>query len=311
MNWDVPASPWTPQTRALFLMLVTFWGFNYIFVNVGLQSASPAWLAALRALTGMLASVPIVFAFRAWGSLDRRDIRDAVLLGIPTTGVFFGLWFWAQRDVLPGVAAVVIYTFPLWVAIFSLPLLGHRLSLRHWGSVALGFAGVALISQVLVGGSNGVYLPAIAALLGAALSWGVATVLFQRRFRASQMIAANFYQLLGGSSALLAWTVVIAPVPGPKLDLGLAVTLLWMGVLGTAVAYGIWAMLLGRTRAATVSAYLFLVPVITLAASAVIFGERLTYFQLAGVALVAGSIYGIGRAEGASDPPRVAGPAPE
>jgi drug/metabolite transporter (DMT)-like permease len=301
----MPASPWTTQNRALFALLVTFWGFNYIFVNIGLESASPFWLATLRASTGALASVPIVVTFRAWGSLDRRDVRDAMLLGIPTSAVFFGLWFWAQRDVLPGVAAVVIYTFPLWVAILSLPILGHRLGARHWASVAVGFAGVALISQILTSGTHGTYLPAIAALLVAAISWAIATVVFQRRFQPSQMIAANFYQLLGGSAALVVWTVIIAPVPGPRFDVGLVAALLWMGIAGTAIAYGIWFTLLGRTRAATLSAYLFLVPVIVLAASAVIFGERLSYLQLLGVVLVVGSIYGIGRAGGASDPPLV------
>jgi len=39
----------------------------------------------------------------------------------------------------------------------------------------------------------------------------------------------------------------------------------------------------------------FLVPVVALAVSAAFLGERLTYVQLAGVALVLVSIYGIGR----------------
>ena len=294
------------RTRTVFLVLVVVWGLNYIFVNIGLAYASPLWLATLRALTGTAASVPLVFAFRSWGTLDRAGIRDALLLGIPTTALFFGLWFWAQQDVLPGVAAVVVYTMPLWVALLSFPVLGQRLGPRHWASVAIGFTGVALISQLVNAGSGGVYLPAIAALIGAAVSWALATVLFQRRFPPAQMIEANFFQLLGGSVALVAWTLVLAPSPGPRFGVPLVVTLLWMGVLGTSLAYGIWSLLLGRIRAATLSAYLFLVPVIALGASALIFGERLSYLQIIGVALVLASIYGIGQARGASDPPTTA-----
>jgi drug/metabolite transporter (DMT)-like permease len=300
----VAASPWNARTRGAFALLVVFWGFNYIFVNVGLGSASPSWLAALRALTGTAASVPIVLAFGRWGTLDLAGKRDALLLGLPTTGLFFGLWFWAQTFVLPGVAAVVVYTFPLWVAILSYPILGHRLGPRHWISVAVGFVGVALIAQILASGSHALYVPALVALVGAAASWGLATVLFQRRFPAEQMVEANLYQLVGGSAFLIAWTLVVAPYPLPHWDTGLVVSLLWMGILGTSVAYAIWSILLGRVRAATASAFLFLVPVVTLAASAVLFGERLSYLQLVGVGLVLASIYGIGRAAGASDPPR-------
>jgi drug/metabolite transporter (DMT)-like permease len=299
----MPSPAWSLQTRLLFLLLVVVWGFNYIFVKVGLETAGPLWLAALRSGTGAVATPLLVTGLGGWGALDARAKRDALLLGIPNTALFFGLWFWAARDVPPGIAAVVIYTFPLWVALLSPSFLGHRLGPLHWLSVALGFIGVALISQLGEAGSVGVSPFTIALLLGAALSWALGTVLFQRRFQRGQMRGANAYQLVGGSVALFAAALLLTPSPLPSASLGLLATVLWLGVLGTAVAYTIWFSLLGRTRAATVSAYVFLVPVVALTASAVFFGERLSLLQLFGVGLVVIGIYGIGRASAASDPP--------
>jgi drug/metabolite transporter (DMT)-like permease len=299
----MPSPAWSLQTRLLFLLLVVVWGFNYIFVKVGLETAGPLWLAALRSGTGAVATPLLVTGLGGWGALDARAKRDALLLGIPNTALFFGLWFWAARDVPPGIAAVVIYTFPLWVALLSPSFLGHRLGPLHWLSVALGFIGVALISQLGEAGSVGVSPFTIALLLGAALSWALGTVLFQRRFQRGQMREANAYQLVGGSVALFAAALLLTPSPLPSASLGLLATVLWLGVLGTAVAYTIWFSLLGRTRAATVSAYVFLVPVVALTASAVFFGERLSLLQLFGVGLVVIGIYGIGRASAASDPP--------
>jgi probable blue pigment (indigoidine) exporter len=292
------ASPsWSARTWALFLLLVVFWGLNYPFVNVGLEFASPLWLATLRAGLGALATLLIVTGLRGWGKLDRAGKRDGLLLGLPNTALFFGLWFWAARDVLPGIAAVVIYTFPLWVAVLSSPVLGYRLTARHWVSVAIGFAGVALISQIGQSGSGAFSWVAISELLAAALAWALGTVLFQRRFPREQMMEANAYQLIGGALALLGATLLFSPTPFPRGSVDLVESVLWLGVAGTALAYAIWTMLLGRTRAATVSAYLFLVPVVALAASVAYFGERLSAFQLAGVGLVLVSIYGIGRAQ--------------
>ena len=297
------SAPWSLQTRLLFLLMVVFWGLNYPFVNVGLTQAGPLWLATLRAAVGAAATLPIVSAFGGWGSLDGADRRFAILLGVPNTALFFGLWFWAARTVLPGIAAVVIYTFPLLVALLSPVVLGHRLGARHWASVGVGFVGIALISQIGESGGSAVSLPAILLLLGAAVSWAFGTVVFQRRFRREQLVEASAYQLVGGTVALLVATLLFAPTPLPHVNADLVASLAWMGVLGTAAAYAIWFTLLGRTRAATLSAYVFLVPVVALAASVLLFGERLSILQVGGVALVLVSIYGIGRARWEESPP--------
>jgi probable blue pigment (indigoidine) exporter len=215
--------------------------------------------------------------------------------------VFYVLLALSIQTVLPGLAAVVIYTFPLWVAVLSPSLLGHRLTARHWIAVGAGFLGVALISQVWSAVGGDFPLRAILELLGAAVAWALGTVLFQRRFSRDQLREANAFQLFGGTAALLALVLVFGLTPLPSMTVDFGLTLLWLGILGTAFAYVIWFDLLGRTRAATLSAYVFLVPVVALIASAVFLGERLSPIQILGVGLVFVSIYGIGRAPRAND----------
>jgi O-acetylserine/cysteine efflux transporter len=290
----VAGSGWSGTARLMFLFIVIVWGFNYLFVNVGLGFSSPLWLASLRAGIGALAAIGIVSARRGWGSIDGRGRRDALLLGIPNTGVFFGLWFVAARNVLPGLAAVFIYTFPLWVALLSAPVLHHTLARRHWGAVAIGFVGVALISQVWNLASGSVTVVPLLMLLAAAISWALGTVLFQKRFDRTEMLEANAFQVAGGATMLVIASVVLAPLPLPNFTPTLWATVLWLGVLGTGIAYSLWFTLLGETRAARLSAFVFLVPVVALAASAVVFGERLSVPQLVGVGLVLLAIYAIG-----------------
>jgi O-acetylserine/cysteine efflux transporter len=304
----VPARGWSATTWGLFLVVAAVWGLNYVFVNLGLEFSSPLWLATLRAAVGALASAAILAAFGGGRKLDRRGRRDALLLGIPSITVFFALWFVAADSVLPGFASMVINTLPLWIALLSAPILSHRLTARHWVSVAVGFAGVVLISQIGTLAGSAVPLAAVLELLFAAVSWALATVLFQRRFRREEMLEANVFQLTGGTAGLAVLTLVLAPTPLPTLGPGLFVTVAYLGILGTAVGYSIWLDLLGRTRAATLGAYLFVVPVVALAASALIFHERLSYTQLVGVVLVLASIYGIGRAPGALDLPTTPSP---
>jgi probable blue pigment (indigoidine) exporter len=118
------------------------------------------------------------------------------------------------------------------------------------------------------------------------------------------MLEANAFQMIGGTAGLLGATLVFAATPVPSPTPGLVFSAVWLGVIGTGVAYAIWFRLLGRTRASTLSAYLFLVPVVALAVSALFLGERLSLVQLLGVVLVLASTYGIARAPPPPSAPR-------
>lgn len=287
---------WTAQSAILFGLTVLAWGTNYVFVRVGLQVATPLWLGSLRALVGLAGFGAYLLLVHSGEPLSRRKRKLALLLGIPNTGIFFGLWFVAAVEVPAGQAAVVIYTFPLWVALLSIPLLGRRLPLRHWSFVALGFVGVLLVSQPWKGGDSGTALLPLMELVGAAVSWAVSTVLAQRTFRPAEMLAVNGYQLLGGTAALLATAAILEPQGLPlSTSPHLWVSVAWLGLFGTSFAYAVWFWLLGRLPAPTLSTYAFLVPVVALGASIAFLGERLAIVQAVGVVLVLSSIYGIAR----------------
>lgn len=288
--------PWSWATWLLFALLVVVWGFNYLFVDLGLTASGPLWLATLRAGVGLAGTVVLVTAARGWGSLNLRGRRDALLLGVPNTALFFGLWFAGAESVTPGIASVVVYTFPLWVALLSAPLAGRPLNGVAWASVLLGFGGVALIARFWAFFGSGVSAVPILEIGAAAVFWALGTIYFQRRFAPREILSATAYQLAGGFVALLGASVLLTPAPLPSPTFDLLAAALWLGLAGTAVAYGIWFSLLGRTPAAQLSGYLFLVPVVALLASALLLGERLSSVQVVGVGLVLVAIYGIGRA---------------
>ncbi len=286
-----------------FAALAVAWGLNYPFVRLGLEYSSGLWLAFFRAGVG-LAGVSVLMLFLpSGGTLDRAGKRDAMLLGLVNTGLFFGLWFEGASHVAPGETSVVIYTFPLWVSLLSAPLLHRRLRNLEWVSVVAGFSGILLVTQVWTLFGPGVDGFALLEILGGAVCWALATVLFKRRFRAGTFWTANAYQLAGGSGGLLVAAVALQPggygSPAPQL----IEVVLYMGLIGTTLAYVLWFALLERLHASTLSNFTFAVPVVALAASAAIFGEGLTVFQALGVVLVSAGIFLTGRDVVADAPP--------
>jgi drug/metabolite transporter (DMT)-like permease len=276
-------------------VLVVAWGLNYLFVRVGLLDSPPLWLAFLRAGLGAVGVFVALGLTRGFGSLANRDRRDALLIGVPTFGLFFGLWFVAAVTVLPGEAAVVVYTFPLWVTLLSVPVLGNRVGVGHVAAVVVGFGGVVLMTSPWKAGGASVPILAVVELLIGALSWATGTVLAQKRFRPDQLMEANGYQLLGGTAVLAVGAVAFESGTLPHPTTSLLVVVLWLGLVGTALGYAIWFKLLSRIRAPVLSAYVFLVPVVALVASVLLLGERLEPVQLVGVGLVIASLVGIGR----------------
>ena len=266
--------------------VVTVWGLNYLFVREGLTLAPPIWLAAFRAGLGAIVLVPVLLMSGRYSGVSRIDVRDALAIGIPNTAAFFGLWFLAAGAVLPGETAVLVYTFPLFVTLLAPLILGTRATRNQLLAVAGGFGGVVLVCQPWVGGSAAVAPLPVLALLLAALSWALGTVLFKRRFSGRAVLAANSVQLVGGAAGLLVAAVLVEGPALPAPSVPLLATVVWLGVLGTAVAYAIWFALLDRTPATTLSAYTFLVPLVALLASAILLGERIDLTQSVGILVV-------------------------
>jgi drug/metabolite transporter (DMT)-like permease len=290
----VPRSGWSAGAVGLFAVMVIAWAGNYLFVRVGEAYVAPLWLASLRAGIGALGVGAYLALRRPEGAFARADMRDALLLGIPNTAVFLGLWFVAAPAVAPGETAVIVYTFPLWVAVFAPGLLGSHLGRRHGYAVGLGFVGVVLVSQPWNASVRGADLVPFVELLAAAVSWAIATLLFQRRFAPEKLARANGYQLLGGAVVLLAVSLLTGQAGTPLASPDLWIAALWLGLLGTAFAYGVWFHLLRSVHASALSAYSFLVPLTALGLSAIFEGERLGPLQLVGVLLVVLGIYLVG-----------------
>jgi drug/metabolite transporter (DMT)-like permease len=292
---------WSWSLRGLLFALAVVWGLNFLVIKIGLSEATPLWLSFLRAAVGAGATVALVTPFHAWGQLGGRGRRDAMLIGIPQTTGMYLLLFLGTDQVAPGFASVLLLTMPVWTALLSPAILGHRLTPGLSAAVGVGFAGVVLFSEPWSGFRDGAGAVAILELLGAAVSWAIGTVLLQRRFAAPQMLEANAFQLAGGAVGLGVLALIFGRGSAPAPSLNLVLILAWLGILGTAVGYTIWAYLLGRTQATTLSAYIFLAPLVALVASALLLGERVDLVQGSGAALVLASVYYVGRSHGVPD----------
>ena len=123
------------------------WGSTYLAIMVAIDTLPPYLMSAVR----FLLAGAILYAFsvrRGERELDRpglREWRAATLTGILLLVVGNGSIAWAEQRVDSGVAALVVATVPLWVALIGWGVLGRRLGWSAIVGLVVGVAGVAIL----------------------------------------------------------------------------------------------------------------------------------------------------------------------
>lgn len=280
----------SPRDMALAFLVVAVWGTNFVVIKAGLRDFPPFLLATLRFL---FSAIPFVFFLPR----PRTRLRWIALYGLFLGAGQFGLLFHALRaDIAPGLASLVIQAQAFFTIALSAWLFRERLTAAALAGCMLGAAGLVMIASRLDGSSTAI---GIATVLGAALSWACANISGKKAVAE----ARGSY----GMFAFIAWASLFAVPPlvlltlvfeGPQADLqALAnahldawAVVAWQVVGNTLLGFGVWSYLLARYDSAVVSPYALLIPVFGMGASALLLGEPLPAWKLAGGALVLAGI---------------------
>jgi O-acetylserine/cysteine efflux transporter len=210
-----------------------------------------------------------------------------VAIGLTLFAGQFLLFFLAlSMGLPPGLASVTQQTQVLFSTVLAAIFLGDVPQRRSVAGLLIASVGLGLIA-LSVGRSGPI--AALAVGIAAALSWAIGNVLIKR---------------LGPVPVLplMAWLSLIPPVPalavsyfypGPGLFTAIAAAgwwrlaaVLYLGLAATMIAYGIWGRLLTRYPTSMDAPFTLLVPVVGVAASALILGERFTALRAAGIGLM-------------------------
>jgi drug/metabolite transporter (DMT)-like permease len=276
------------MTRTDWLSLWTLsllWGGSFLFVELGLEGLPPITVVWGRVV---LAAAILWVVLRARGlPLPPRSLWLALLvMGLFNNAVPFTLFVLAQGQITGALASVLNAMTPVFtVLVAHLATSDEKLSLLKALGVGLGFAGVLVMLAGKGLGGDGL---AMAACLGAALSYAVASV-WGRRFRQAGLppMATAFGQV--SASTLLmtpVWLLVDRPwaMEVPKAGPVLAVVAL--AALSTALAYLLFFRILARAGATAVSLVTFLIPLSAAGLGWAVLGERLETRHLAGLVLI-------------------------
>lgn len=287
---DVGRAGGQSQTRwigALFVLAI-IWGGSIPATKLGLEDFPPLTLTALR----YLGAAPF-FAFLLLG----RPVPSAralfAMTGLGVLGIGVGQVSQALgvERTSASVATVISATIPILVVLLAALRLGQPIRLRHGLGLVGAFVGVCLVAvgdprHLLSAFAHKEELMGDALMLGSALAiaaYYVLSVELVGRYSAATVAA---WTSLAGALAmvpLLGWEV--RSIPLRPTAQGITV-ILYLAVLVTVAGVWIWLRALKRVPARMAAALQYLQPLVGVAGSAALFGDRLNLWFWIGTGFV-------------------------
>jgi drug/metabolite transporter (DMT)-like permease len=287
-----------PRDLGALILLGALWGGSFLFIRVAVPALGPFVLMDLRV---GLAAVALALCAVAVGRLPmlRARWKEFLIIGTVNSAIPFSLIAAAEINLTASLAAILNSTTVLFTAVVAAVWTGEPLTTRMAVGIVSGIVGVA----VLVGWDplplNGIVLLSVGAILGASLSYAVGAVYVKLIFAGTPPLTMAIGQQTASAAVLLPLAAV--SLPGERPSLAVALSVLGLALLSTAVAYLLYFRLIesvGPTSTVTVT---FLVPVFGLLFGVLILDEPFGLGTLAGLAIILSSVtlvtgIGFGRA---------------
>ncbi|MBF8255879.1 MAG: protein of unknown function transrane [Anaerolineales bacterium] len=272
------------------LAAASIWGGMYVVSKVVLQVLPPFTLLSLRLILGA-AALGIVLLIRRRAPLSRRQVWRVLAIGLIGFGVSVGLQFVGTSLSSAVNAALITSASPAFILLFGALLLGEAVTPRRMAALALASLGVlAVLNPIDVDLTQGAFRGNLA-LIGAAVTWGLYSVLVKRASRDMATTEVSFFAFLGGLLLSLPLAATEGRgAPGGAVTLPMVLGVLYLGLISTALAMYLWNRSLALLEAGLVSLLFFAQPVVGVSLGALLLGESLGPGFWVGSGLIGGGL---------------------
>ena len=277
-----------------FAIIYFVWGSTFLAIRVGVHEVPPFLLAALRFFVAGLALYGWM-RLKGTPSPSRREWAGAFFLGTLIFVIDYGCLFWAEQRVPSGIAAVVLATIPVFITLLEIIFLRtQRLTVRLCLALIAGICGVAvLVNHSFSLGEVPINRAGAIALLVAAFTWSVATILTRRLPLPASKPMSAAAQMLTGGAQLFVLTAVSGEFAGFRIQTvswNAWFALVYLIVAGSIVGFTAYVWLLHYESPTKVGTYAYVNPVVAVILGYFLGGEAVGLRTLLGTLLVLVSV---------------------
>lgn len=282
------------KTLLAFAIIYFVWGSTFLAIRVGVREVPPFLLAAMRFVVAGL----VLYGWMIVQGEQAPNWREWLSVGVLAVLIFvidYGLLFWAEQRVPSGIAAVIMATIPVFMALAEILLLGtQKITPRLVLASLVGIAGVAvLVSRSFnLGGAPIDRLGAIA-LIVASISWSISSALTRKLPLPESKVMSSGAQMLAGGVLLAITAGALGEFRGfrpSQVSAHAWLSLVYLIVAGSIIAFTAYVWLIHHESPTKVGTYAYVNPVVAVLVGYFLGGEALGTRTIMGTACVLVSV---------------------
>jgi drug/metabolite transporter (DMT)-like permease len=284
------------RTVGLFFVLAIVWGSAFVGIEIIVHMIPPWFAAALRVGVASTTMFLLNKTQKRRMNLGAKNLLKVWAAGLVAIGIPFSFLFWSEQRVSGGLGGIINGTVPIWTSLIFVMLRRRRgekgLDMQVIGGVLLGFVGLWLIfyPKLSIPTAGDELLGGIG-LLGMAISYAIANVLNQKiltQTKGLHLETVIFHQHFVSFLYLLVLSALFESWPNLDriLSLKVLLTIIYLGIFPSALAYVIYFHLLKKIGAIKTAAVTYAIPVVAILMDFLIQGHRLEISALLGVTVI-------------------------
>ena len=285
--------PMTPRAWVALSLVYVVWGSTYLAIRVVVRTLPPLLSAGSRwVIAGTIMMAIGRRGLRAGSRPTARHWRNAAIIG---TALLFGgngLVSVAERRVTSGMAALLVATVPLFIALFEWIAFRTRPRPAVVVGILMGFAGTAVLVRPRTG-SGHVDLTGALVVVAAAATWAAGSLFARKADLPDRPVLATGMQMLCGGAVIF----VVATIGGEWGRLHpshvSATSLIGVGyliVFGSLIGFSSYAWLIRNAKTSIVATYAYVNPLVAVFLGALILNEKITATTVAGGSIIVAAV---------------------
>jgi O-acetylserine/cysteine efflux transporter len=271
----------TDVCLAIFIAFI--WGFNFVVIEIGLDSFPPIFFSALRF---SFAAFPAVLFWNRGGIEWRWIISIGVTLGI----VMFSLLFIGMHAGMPaGLSSLVLQVQAVFTILLSIFILRDMPTLWQKIGIIIAFLGIGFLA---VDRYESTSFLGFILVIASGFAWAASNILMK--------LCGNINMF-----RLIIWMSIIPPIPLFLISLIFetghtnalfnisragAGSILYTGLISTVFAFAVWGRLFRRYSPNVVAPFSLLVPIFGVISSFVVLDEKFNEIELIASCIVFGGL---------------------
>jgi drug/metabolite transporter (DMT)-like permease len=268
-------------------LLILIWGTTWAAIRLGLEGIPPFSGVSIRFLIAGAALLALARMLRVPSQRGARLYRLWLVETVFGFCISYGVVYWAEQWIPSGLASVLFSTFPFFVAVLAhFWLENEPLRLRQLVGIAVGSAGVATIFSDDLALAGEQSLIAAIVFLGSPVAAAVSHVLVKKWGRGMHPLNLVGVPMVATGSCMGLLALFVEADRSFTFDAVAVGAIFYLALPGSAVTFTLYYWLLERMPATRLSFITYGIPVVAVAAGALLFAEPITVKTVTGAALV-------------------------